>query len=253
MKLSSPKANTLRHPRVPARGFFLCKMKNKIRIISFIDGFNLYHAIKEIKAPHLKWLDLRLLSQCFILNESEELSKVLYFSAIATHLEKAIQQRHKIYIDALKLRGVTPILGRFKRKDRKCPDCDYKWEGHEEKATDVNIALHLLNLAYQDEYDRAILISNDSDLVPAISMVRELFPEKRIAVVAPPIREPSKELIRVASDKARITKNHLERCLLDEVVFDASKNISVHRPLEYAAPTQQVVSDFSNTGTPFPA
>ncbi len=28
------------------------------RVISFIDGFNLYHAIANLKRPHLKWLDL---------------------------------------------------------------------------------------------------------------------------------------------------------------------------------------------------
>ena len=40
------------------------------RVITFIDGFNLYHAIKHLKAPHLKWLNLKTLSNIFIKNKS---------------------------------------------------------------------------------------------------------------------------------------------------------------------------------------
>ena len=97
-----------------------------------------------------------------------------------------------------------------------------------------NIALYLLNLGYQDVFDRAILITNDSDLVPAIDLVRSLFPQKRVTTVVPPNRIHSSELIQVSTDKSKIQVSHLERCLLDEVVCDPSRIISIKRPLEYA-------------------
>jgi len=62
--------------------------------------------------------------------------------------------------------GVNTILGNFKRKDRKRPKCFSKWTGHEEKETDVNIALYLL------------------DLAPAIRLVKKLFPKKCITTIA---------------------------------------------------------------------
>lgn len=31
------------------------------RIVCFVDGFNMYHALKQLQQPHLKWLDLQLL------------------------------------------------------------------------------------------------------------------------------------------------------------------------------------------------
>ncbi|MBS0615655.1 MAG: NYN domain-containing protein [Verrucomicrobia bacterium] len=207
-------------------------MQHRQRVISFIDGLNLYHAIAILNRPELKWTDLRALSKVFIKSYSEELTKVFYFSAYADHVPIITQQSQQAYILALKLRAVTPILGHFKKKTRICPSCTHKWFGHEEKETDVNIALFLLDLAYQDAFDRALVISNDSDLAPAIRMVRQRFPQKRITTVSPHYYH-SIELINASSDKTKIRIEHLERCCLPPVVADPSGLVSVSRPHEY--------------------
>lgn len=203
------------------------------RVISFIDGFNVYHAIDRLRRPEFKWLNLISLSQVFLKSNSENLREVLYFSAQARHRSELTQQRQKIYLKALGVLGVRPVLGQFKRKNRKCPSCHHKWIGHEEKETDVNLALFLLDLAYQDEFDRAIVISNDSDLAPAIQMTLKRFPNKRITTIAPPQSIHSNELIKVSSDKSKIRIEHLERCLLPKVLSDSSGEISILRPIEY--------------------
>jgi uncharacterized LabA/DUF88 family protein len=205
------------------------------RVASFIDGFNLYHAINNLRRPELHWTDLRALSKVFLKTHSEELSQVFYFSAYAEHVSESKQKCQRAYIEALKLRNVRPVLGHFKTKNRKCPSCSHTWLGHEEKETDVNIALFLLNLAYQDAFDRALIVSNDSDLAPAIQMVRAQFPQKRITTVTPPQYYCSYELLQVSSDKTKIRVEHLERSLLPAVVTDASRLISIPRPPEYAA------------------
>jgi uncharacterized LabA/DUF88 family protein len=204
------------------------------RVISFIDGFNLYHAVSSLDRPELKWLDVRVLSKTFLRPQSEKLLNAFYFSAYADHMSEPVQKSQKTYIEALKLRQTTPILGQFKKKERQCPSCKHRWIGHEEKETDVNIASFLIDLAYQDAFDRALVITNDSDLAPAIQMVRKRFPEKRITTIAPPNYYHSNELIKVSSDKARIRVEHLERSLLPSVVADASRLISVSCPPEYA-------------------
>jgi hypothetical protein len=43
------------------------------RVACFIDGFNLYHSVEELKKPHLKWLNLWGLAQAFIKPSSERL------------------------------------------------------------------------------------------------------------------------------------------------------------------------------------
>ncbi len=208
---------------------------NQQRVICFIDGFNLYHAINRLKLPHLKWLNLWSLSSVFIRPKSQKLVDVIYFSAYADWLPQS-KKRHHQYVKALVSSKVSTVLGKFKQKDRKCPKCKHMWCGHEEKETDVNIALAMLDLAYKDKFDHAFLISNDSDLAPAIHMVRKNFPQKLITTIVPPHYTHSNELIKASSEKAKITVNHLERCLFPQVIYDAGGNIVVSCPVEYNLP-----------------
>ncbi len=68
----------------------------------------------------------------------------------------------------------------------------------EEKGSDVNIATHMLHDGYQGAYDVAIVISNDSDLVEAIKIVRTEL--KKSVIVLNPFKDtPSQELNRVAT------------------------------------------------------
>ena len=150
------------------------------RVIFFIDGFNLYHAIKSLQANHLKWLDLKTLCQNFAPSPQFTIENIHYFSAYATWLLGAFH-RHKIYLQALRSTGVVPVLGKFKKKDSGCKQCGSTWKSHEEKETDVNIALHILDQAYRNKFDRAIIISADSDFSPAVKLVRKRFPENSFA------------------------------------------------------------------------
>jgi uncharacterized LabA/DUF88 family protein len=212
----------MRTPRVPARGLFLCGQMKRDRVISLIDGFNLYHAIARLKQPHLNLVDLKNLSQLFIKPISEELTQIFYFSALSIHTSEENQKLQKAYINAQTLRGIKVILGQFKKKNRYCSLCSSHSISHEEKETDVNIALALFELAYTDVYDRAFLITNDSDQAPAIQKVLEHFPHKKITIVTPPLSRQCNELIQVASDRTKITVHHLERCLLPEVIKDST-------------------------------
>lgn len=221
------------HGLRPVVHFFTGTKMSRQRVISLIDGFNLYHAIADLKRPELKWVDLWALSKSFLKTYSEELTNVFYFSAYADHISESVLRCQTAYVQALELRAVKPIMGYFKKKYRKCTACDYKWFSYHEKETDVNIALFLLDLAFKNAFDRALVITNDSDLAPAIRMVRDRFPEKRITTVAPPHSVYNNELIKASSDKTKIRIEHLERCLLPLVVSDRSGLISVSRPHEY--------------------
>ncbi len=203
------------------------------RTIALIDGFNLYHAIASLHRPELKWVNLRILSGIYINTSIEQLNEVYYFTAYAEHVAATILQAQKAYIKALEISAVQPILGFFKKKDRKCPNCNHKWSSHEEKETDVNIASYLIDLAYQNKFDRALIISNDSDLGPAIRLIRKRFPEKRITTIAPPNYYHSNELIQASSDKARIRPEHLEQSLFSALVQNTSGTVSVACPEEY--------------------
>jgi len=67
----------------------------------------------------------------------------------------------------------------------------------EEKRTDVNIAVSMVDDAYQNACDNIVLISGDSDLVPAVATVRSRFPARKITLYVParnPIRAAAVEL-----------------------------------------------------------
>lgn len=207
------------------------------RAVAFVDGFNLYHAVARLERPHLKWIDLRALVHRYVQTKSETLVAVYYFSAYADWLPGA-RRRHGLYVDALTATGVTPVMGKFKPKSRWCPRCRRSWTGHEEKETDVNIALQLLDGGYRNKFDHALLISRDSDLAPALRMLRERFPEKRLTVVAPPLAGHSNEMLRWATGKTKIRTDHLEQSLFPAEVRDASGALIATRPKEYAPPAR---------------
>lgn len=102
-----------------------------IRVACFIDGFNLYHAIHDLRRNELKWLNLRKLMEHFIDSKIHEIVAIYYFSAFAEWLPEEVK-RHKAYVEALKYFGVTPVMGRFKEKELSCNRCDHAWTGHEE-------------------------------------------------------------------------------------------------------------------------
>src|SRR5436853_496574 len=89
-------------------------------------------------------------------------------------------------------------MGHFKQKHRRCHKCGARSIAHEEKETDVNIALHLLNHAYKNSFDCALPISNDSDLAPAVRMLKTEFPSKWVRILTPPNKRTSKELLQAA-------------------------------------------------------
>jgi len=208
------------------------------RVACFVDGFNLYHSLKDLNQDHLKWLNLWSLLESFSPKPYQQVVSVFYFSAYATWLSDAYK-RHRVYVNALQGVGVTPVMGFFKEKDRSCRACGAHWKAHEEKETDVNIGLYMINEAHQNNFDRAMLLSGDSDLAPVIRMLRKEFPQKPIRLIAPPGRRHSKESVAAFGGNPSlrsIKKGKLKKFLLPDQVRDVHGNVVAIRPPEYAPP-----------------
>lgn len=204
-----------------------------IPVCFYIDGFNLYHALVRFRDDKVKWLDLAALAKRLILPTTETITGIYYFSAHADWLPGPMS-RHQEYVKALKATGVDCIMGHFKVKDRYCNACGAKWKAHEEKETDVSIGIHLLNDAYKGQYEKAYLVSRDSDLLPAVRMVRAEFPRKQIVAVAPPQMGHSNDLIQVCQSKKKITPAQIKSCLLPQQIQDQTGRIVAIRPTEYS-------------------
>lgn len=198
------------------------------RIYVYVDGFNLYHAIDALGQPHLKWLDLRLLSEKLV-RDDESVELVKYFSAYATWRERSYR-RHAKYVSALECKGVLPIMGRFKEKLMTCKVCSHSYKSHEEKETDVNIGAHLMADALRDRFDRALIISADTDLVSAVRLARVEVPNKLIDIVAPPARKNRNSLALFEIPKGKLK----DSLLAGELVSPDGRRIV--RPKEYDPP-----------------
>jgi uncharacterized LabA/DUF88 family protein len=203
------------------------------RVMAYIDGFNLYHAIDDFDKPHLKWVDLWALSAS-ICSPKETLVGVNYYSAYANWRRAEVVLRHREYVKALRNAGVNCVLAHFKEKPRQCGRCGAQWIAHEEKETDVAIAGDLIADAFLDRFDWAVIISADTDLLPAIKRVQQHHPRKTVSVVSPPKRMA---FARSLHPLFEITTGRLAKCLLPETAQDDSGRVIYRRPSKWAPPS----------------
>ncbi len=169
------------------------------RTIAYIDGFNLYFGLRESGYRRYYWLNLRRLVQN-LLRPNQKLVMTKYFTARISAAAcpenpalgeklRAKRQRQSDFLEALEtLTDFRIFYGHYLHKPTTCRKCGHCWADHEEKMTDVNIATELLRDAFENKFDTAILLSADSDLVPPIRVIRELFALKRVVAVFPPAR-----------------------------------------------------------------
>lgn len=202
------------------------------RVSFFIDGFNVFHALDcNVSYHKYKWLDYSALAKCFVSSKSK-IVDVYYFTAYADW-EPAKKNRHKLLIRALEIKGVKIVFGKFKLKDKKCRLCHKTYQTFEEKQTDVNISVKLFQSAYNDTFDTAILVTGDSDIVPAIKAVKESFPAKQIGVVIP-IGRSAEEMKNVCDFYMKMKEKHLVNSQFpDSIVINAAKNMTLNRPVTW--------------------
>jgi uncharacterized LabA/DUF88 family protein len=175
-----------------------------LRTFVYVDGFNLYYG--ALRRTRHKWLDIEKL--CGFILKSTPIEKIKYFTARvvprASDPDQALRQ--EIYFRALATNPKIEIyFGHFLSHPVRMPLCDAggTMSGQfsyvlktEEKGSDVNIASHLLLDAHLSQFDQAIIVSNDSDLLTPIKFVRRNF-SKRVGILNPHQR-PSQVLLREA-------------------------------------------------------
>ena len=205
------------------------------RTAFLIDGFNLYHSLRDasrdLEGAGTRWLDLLGLCTSF-LNEiggNAQVSEIGYFSALAHHLEPiepGLVARHLAYIDCLLATGVRVELGHFKPKRVLCPVCGLRIVRYEEKETDVAIGTRLLELAVSGECDAIVIVSGDSDLAPALRAARRCRARLRLLACFPYHRR-SKELAALADRCFKLRKErYVAHQLADPVDLTDGRRIA---------------------------
>ena len=181
-----------------------------MRVTFIIDGFNLYGSLVEVLKVYsinCKWLNVHSLFSAYLhlIDTTARLEEIYYFTAIQDYLKKDHPdkiRRHLNYIKCLESTGVKVTKGRFKRKDVNYTNkgCNVHIVKHEEKETDVAVAVKLLEILHLDLCDISIIVSGDTDLIPAVKTARNLFPAKTVFFLIPYCRYHSNELKKVAPE-----------------------------------------------------
>ena len=226
----------------------------------YVDGLNFYSAVR--RRSDVKWVDFRALADRLV-PWAGTVSKVKYFTSQVS--EKAAEdrdapRRQRVLIRAVRATGVEVLEGKFKVPDdwraisskgswedrlRPPPPAgmldDYRahFETHEsrpwkslvelpqEKFTDVAIASHLLRDFYRGACDCALVVSNDSDLRPAIELA---VGDGHHVGVFSPMRTVSRDLERVASWAKPIRPELLAQCQMPDEVRVPGSSRTLSRP-----------------------
>lgn len=205
-----------------------------VRVIAYVDGFNLYFGLREAGYRRYYQLNIRLLAEKLLMF-NQELTFTKYFTARVTG-DPTKEKRQTTYIEALEtLRDFNDFeiyYGHYRKDPYECPHCKCVYDVPHEKMTDVNIATQMLIDAFNNKFDKALLISADSDLVPLIEAVREKYPEKSVVVAFPPERY-SADLEKVANACLHINRAKLAQSrFLDKV--KKADGFVLERPQEWA-------------------
>lgn len=138
---------------------------DKKRCIVLIDGSNFYFKLKDLELHNLLSLDF---SQ-FLLHLSKKydlVSATYYIGKVKTDGSEKIGRMHanqqKLFAH-LRKHKVKYSLGYLLKSDGK----------YHEKGVDVNIAVDMLVATYENICDHIILISSDTDLLPAILKAKQ--------------------------------------------------------------------------------
>jgi len=176
----------------------------KEKVIIFIDGSNIFHAIRalNIKIDYSKLVKL--------LSEEKYLIRAYYYSSMprVEDVERDTPEwdslmRQRKFITELKNMGIKPRIANLRKL------ASGEWL---EKEVDIMLATDMLALAFRDAYDTAILVSGDSDFCYTVETIQDLG--KR--VINATFRRNSSPLLRAVSDEVIFLDEYIDQIVMEK-------------------------------------
>lgn len=170
------------------------------RVYAYIDGGNLYYNLKENGCASLDF-NFKKFVESFL--DGRKLEGVRYYIGQIKPVEndeksQELHRHQQMLFEKIKKAGFYIVRGRIRQIGKIFT----------EKGVDVRIGIDLVEGAYENRYDTAILISSDGDLAPAVEMVARK--NKKIEVVGFE-HKPSYALIQKANLYRSVKKIELEQ------------------------------------------
>ena len=198
-----------------------------MRTYVYIDGFNLYYG--ATKGTPYRWLNLGKFCQFML--PTHNIIRINYYTARVAAQPRDPSQpvRQQTYLRALAtIPNLSIVYGHFLSHEVNAPlaapcaggPATARVIRTEEKGSDVNLATHLLWHAFRNDYDIAVVVSNDSDLLEPIRIAKAEL-GKRIVVINPHKNKPSRQLLQVADEFKRIKTTTLAACQFPPQLTDS--------------------------------
>jgi uncharacterized LabA/DUF88 family protein len=217
----------------------------------YVDGWNFYYSLKGAGIREYGWCNFPMLAKQQTSEKDAEV-KVKYFTSVDKPNKEKIDRQTSIWWTALDFMKCDIIKGEFRDTIEEIEDhnrlVSQKWR---EKQTDVALASHMVKDCSQIDpgqqpgtflwspgFDRAILLTRDTDFIPAVRIAsREPF-NRKVLVLLPPSGSAFQESADHAWKQEGSTKvsikplqlADLARALLPKVVEGpAGKNVECYR------------------------
>ncbi len=194
------------------------------RVAIFIDGSNFYHALRRTFGKASIRFDL-LAEKLVNRTSGRKLLRIHYYTAAYDNNSDEYRKQQR-FLDALKRTPYLSLsLGRLEPRpvvwNELTPGKQKEIEGllgHPlqqvtlvEKGVDVQLAVDMVELAVDNTYDVAVLISGDGDFAPAVELVKKLGKHVELGRVKD---WPCNQLLDACDIEVTIDDRMLDSCWL---------------------------------------
>jgi uncharacterized LabA/DUF88 family protein len=154
------------------------KEPNIKRTVSFIDGQNLFYAVKKAFGYEYPNYDPRVLVETVSTAQNWKLTDIFFYTGIPD-IKDAPFWHHfwTAKLAVMGTRGIKTFSRKLRYRNQTVPLPDGSTTTvlvGQEKGIDVRIALDIVRLARENAYDVALIFSQDQDLTEAVDEVKTI-------------------------------------------------------------------------------
>jgi uncharacterized LabA/DUF88 family protein len=185
------------------------KTAKKKRVAVFIDGSNLYFKLRTLIPNKMDFIHYRYRELVLsLLGSDERLNYIGYYVGVVRDTKRTknhektlelVKNQQKLF-EQLRHQQIQTVKGYLLERDGT----------YFEKGVDVRLAVDIVTMAQAKKYDIGIIISSDTDLIPAIQAAQS---SKRQIIHIGFEHQPSLALIRYADRSRLITRAEAERLM----------------------------------------
>lgn len=185
----------------------VAKRQKKQRVAVFIDGSNLYFKLRTLVPHKMDFIRFRYRDLVQgLLGSDEKVVYIGYYVGVVRDTKRSlnhdktqqlVQNQQKLF-EQLRHQQIQVVKGYLLERDGR----------YFEKGVDVRLAVDIIDMAVARKYDRALLISSDTDLIPALVSAQA---RKRHITYVGFEHQPSLALIRQADRSRLVSRQEIER------------------------------------------